>query len=128
MRTIEVTESTFRAIELAARLTGMSLGGVVERLVAQSASPSPTKESPAPDDAVKVYAAYNGRRVTGDFSPIAKGITITSGPLIGEYHKTPSSAARAVIKSERPDVDPNRNGWTFWLLDDGTERPLQAIR
>ncbi|MDQ1308039.1 MAG: hypothetical protein QG671_3873, partial [Actinomycetota bacterium] len=25
-------------------------------------------------------------------------------------------------------VSPNRNGWSFWILDDGTGRFLQSIR
>ena len=128
MQTIQVSDTTYRALELAARLTGMTPGGVIERLVAQSAQ-EPTAPAVASNpEGVAVYADYNGERIKGVFDPVTTRIDITSGRVAGTKYKTPSAAARAVVESERPGVDSNRNGWTFWSLDDGSGRQLQAIR
>jgi hypothetical protein len=126
---IQVTESTYRALELAARLTGMTPGGVVDRLVAQSPAPSHQAQSVNDDEGsgVAVYADYAGHRVKGTFYPLTRRIDITSGSLSGGSYKSPSAAARAVVNSLKPGVNSNRNGWSFWLLADGTG-DLQSIR
>lgn len=128
MQTIQVNDTTYRALELAARLTGMTPGGVVEKLVAQSTVEPTTEQSADPTDGVNVYADYNGVRIKGVFDPVTTSITIATGKLATTRHKTPSAAARAVVESERPGIDSNRNGWTFWNIDDGSGRQLQAIR
>lgn len=129
MQTIQVSDSTYRALELAARLTGMSPGAIVEKLVGQSTgAPTSAQAGQGAPDGVAVYADYNGQRIKGVFDPVTTRIDITTGQIAGARHKTPSGAARAVVASERPEVDSNRNGWTFWMLDDGSGRQLQAIR
>jgi len=130
MRTIEVSEATYRAIEFAARMSGMTPGAVVEKLVDQS-SHSPVgsaPSAPAVPDGIPVHGDYNGVRVKGIFDPATTSITITTGPLAGSRYKTPSAAASAVVKSERPELNGNRNGWDFWVLDDGSGRRLREIR
>lgn len=131
MKTIEVNEQTYRAIELAGRLTGMSHGAVVERLVARLSEPAQDRATtiqPVPEpNSVSVYADYNGQRTMAMFEPLTTRIDIVSGPLSGSRHKTPSAAARAVVAAERPDVNSNRNGWTFWRVD-GTNEPLESRR
>lgn len=106
----------------------MTPSGVIEKLVAQT-SREPTAPAGASNPkAVAVYADYNGERIQGLFDPVTTRIDITSGQVSGTKYKSPSAAARAVVESERPGVDSNRNGWTFWSLDDGSGRRLQAIR
>lgn len=129
MPTVEVNDTTYRALGLAARLTGMTPGAVVEKLVTQSTLEAAPAAVPADTpEQVGVYADYNGVRTKGVFDPVTTSIAITTGTLMNTRHKTPSAAARAVVESERPGIDSNRNGWTFWGLDDGTGRRLQAIR
>lgn len=132
---IEIDEATYRSIELAARLTGVSVGGVVARLVAQtieSSGPSAQSETETDGAAergtVPIFADYDGHRTHGQFDAVTHRIDITSGPLTGRQYKTPSKAAVAVVSHHKPGVNPNRNGWTFWSLDDGSGRRLQSIR
>ncbi|UUZ58711.1 hypothetical protein [Nocardioides sp. B-3] len=69
MQTIRVSDTTYRALELAARLTGMTPGGVIEKLVAQTTQ-EPATSSPAPTpEGVAVYADYNGERTGGHLRP-----------------------------------------------------------
>lgn len=127
---IEVDEATFRSLELAARLTGVSVGGVVSRLVAQAVE-TPSREGAAPGprpDKVSVFADYAGVRTHGEFESSTSRIEITTGPLAGTAYGTPSQAAVAVVQHYKPEIDPNRNGWTFWVLDDGSGARLQSIR
>ncbi|MGD9958137.1 hypothetical protein [Nocardioides sp.] len=127
---IEVDAATYRSLELAARLTGVSVGGVVSRLVAQAVE-GPARDSPTPGvrpDKVSIYADYAGTRTHGEFESSSSQIQITTGPLAGTTYGTPSQAAVAVVQHYKPDVDPNRNGWTFWVLDDGSGARIQSIR
>lgn len=128
--TIEVDEATYRSLELAARLTGVSVGGVVSRLVANAVE-SPQEKVGGGESRpgkVAVYADYAGVRTHGEFESSTSRIEITSGPLAGKAFGTPSQAAVAVVQHYKPDIDPNRNGWTFWVLDDGSGNRLQTIR
>jgi hypothetical protein len=52
---------------------------------------------------------------------------ISSGPLAGRSFKSPSEAARAVIEQVNPAVNSNRNGMTFWRVDDGSQRDLKSL-
>lgn len=129
MYTIEVNEWTYRAIELASRLTSLEPGAVVERLVQQmSEAPAKPASAGSPPNGVTIYADYNGQRTKGVFDPVTTRIDIIEGKIAGTSHKTPSAAARAVVEGERPGVNSNRNGWSFWYLDDGSGKFLQSIR
>ncbi|MCA2203997.1 MULTISPECIES: hypothetical protein [unclassified Streptomyces] len=131
--TIEVDEQTYRSIEFAARMGGTTAGEVVARLV-RTASVPPSAPAAASNEGaekerkVDVYADYEGHRTRGSYNRDTKRIDITSGPLAGQSFKTPTGAARAVVAHYKPDVNPNRNGWSFWLLDDGSGGALQSIR
>ena len=130
--TIEVTRDTYEKLMLAARMTNSSPGEIVARMIASATAPitddAPPKDGNGVDtDTVDVYATYEGHRTTGEFNPQTRRLEITSGPLSGESYKTPSAAARRVIESHNPEVNSNRNGWSFWLLDEG-DAPLQTIR
>lgn len=134
---IEVDQATDRSIDMAARLTGVSKGAVVARLVAQTlAAPIPestgggggSNSSGPYATTLPVYADYMGHRTQGQFDRATHRIDITSGPLAGSQFKSPSAAAIALVSHHKPGVSPNRNGWSFWYLDDGSKRLLQAIR
>ncbi|MQY23156.1 hypothetical protein [Nocardia macrotermitis] len=129
--TIEVGRDTYEKLVLVARLTGSTPGAVVEKMVADASAErepaAPVAESSGGDRLVGVYVTYDGYRITGSYDVATKRIDITSGRLGGRSYKTPSAAARAVVEDLNPRVNSNRNGWTFWLLEDG-RGPLQAIR
>ncbi|WP_082154918.1 hypothetical protein [Jiangella alkaliphila] len=130
-RPVEVDEDTYKSLELAARMTGTTAGEIVARLVAQASTrqqPEASATVPTEGDGITVFADYDGHRTYGRFDPRTTRIDITGGPLSGRSFKTPSSAARGVIKHYKPSVNANRNGWSFWSLDDGSGRLLQAIR
>ncbi|WP_055483191.1 hypothetical protein [Sphaerimonospora mesophila] len=129
--TVEVDEQTYRSLEFAARMSGCTAGEVVARLVAAASMPPPAKEESEQREAasdVAVYADYEGHRTQGKYDQRTTRIDITSGPLAGRSFKTPTGAARAVVAHYKPGVSPNRNGWSFWMLDDGSGRFLQSIR
>ncbi|MGW3150486.1 hypothetical protein ACWDG1_38700 [Streptomyces sp. NPDC001177] len=131
--TIEVDEQTYRSIEFAARMGNTTAGEVVARLVRSASVPPPAPAAASKEDAEKerkvgVYVDYEGHRTRGSYDRDTKRIDITSGPLAGQSFKTPTGAARAVVAHYKPDVNPNRNGWSFWLLDDGSGGLLQTIR
>jgi hypothetical protein len=128
--TIEIDDGTLRSLEFAARMADTTVAQVVARLVAQASAPLPAD---APSDraapaGVPVFADYEGHRTTGSYDPITKRVDITSGPLQGTSYKSPTGAARAVVGHYKPKVNPNRNGWSFWTLDNGTNELLQSIR
>lgn len=130
--TVEVDEQTYRFLKFAARLGDCTVGEVVARLVAAASLPAVTEkeefEHPETASGVAVYADYEGHRTRGSYDSSTTRIDITSGPLAGKSFKTPTGAARAVVAHYKPGVSPNRNGWSFWVLDDGSDRFLQSIR
>lgn len=128
MATIEVDEQTYRSIAFAAKMAGSTAGQVVSRLVSESALPAAAGTEETASDGVAIYADYEGRRTAAKFDPRTHRIDITSGPLTGRSYKTPSGAAIAVVRHHKPTVNPNRNGWGFWTLDDGSGRLLQTLR
>jgi hypothetical protein len=75
---------------------------------------------------VEVHAVYEGRRTDAFYDPLSRTVTIPSGPGRGEYD-TPSGAAVAVVHALNPHVNPNRNGWSFWIVTT-TGQLLQSIR
>lgn len=124
--------STHRSLEFAARMSGRTAGEVVARLVAAASMPvsTPKEETERAEasEGVGVYVVYAGHRTQGRYDPATRRIDITSGPLGGRSFKTPTGAARAVVSHYKPGVSPHRNGWSFWMLDDGSGRYLQSIR
>jgi hypothetical protein len=128
---IEVDDQTDRAIEFAARMANISKGEVVARLVERASVPAlapPAGDASGASDVINVHADYGGHRTQGTYDPVTTRIDITSGPLAGRSFKTPTGAARAVVAHYNPKVSPNRNGYTFWILSDGSGRSLQRIR
>jgi hypothetical protein len=128
---IEVDDQTNRALEFAARMSNTTTGQVVARLVEQASMPQPVvtvADARSSTGSVAVYADYEGRRTRAEYDPTTSRVDIRSGPLLGRSFKTPSAAARAVVGHYKPGVNPNRNGWSFWTLDDGSGRLLHSIR
>ncbi len=129
--TVEVDDSTFSSLEFAARMARTTAGDVVARLVAQASVPAlaaPPSGANGASTLIRVYACYDGHRAEGTYDPDTTRIDITSGPLAGRSFKTPTAAARAVVAHYKPGISPNRNGWLFWILDDGSGRFLRSIR
>jgi hypothetical protein len=46
-------------------------------------------------------------------------VEIIDGPLKGRSFRSPTGAARAVVREYNPRVNDNRNGWGFWQIDNG---------
>lgn len=129
MPQIEVDDATDGYLAFAAGVAGMTKGQVVARLVAQAQSavaPSAGEEEAEPAS-VRVYADYAGHRTYASFIPGPGRIDITSGPLAGQSYRTPSQAAREIVKHYNPAVSPHRNGWGFFFVA-ATGAPLQSLR
>jgi hypothetical protein len=122
-RLIEVDDRIGFALEFAARMLNTSPGGVVERLVTDAGYAALV---PLPYDLplVDVYADYAGHRTHGRFDRVTSRIDVTSGPLAGRSFKSPSGAARALIRHYNPSATGSRNGLKFWRVDDGFARML----
>lgn len=126
---IDVDKTTYEALDLAARLTGMTHGHVIARLIQQTKLPSPTAEPDQGGSAgVGIHADYMGHRTNALFDPVTERVDIVGGPMDGEFYKSPTGAARAVVGHYNPTVSPHRNGWSFWVVSDGSGEFLQKIR
>ena len=128
MATIEVDEDTKRTVAFAALMASLSESEIIRRLIASTTLADDVRSLP-PDQSTAIYADYEGHRVHARYLAPAR-VEITDGPLAGRSFKTPTGAARAVIRLFNPDINDNRNGWTFWQIDgeSGARRSLQSIR
>ncbi len=127
MATVDVDEMTKQAVSLAARMAKVSEGEIIRRLVTGSTTPA---DNPEPAErGVKIYADYDGHRVRARYFEPAR-VEIVDGPLAGQSFKTPTGAARAVVRHYNPSINDNRNGWSFWQIDNGTGARvwLQSLR
>lgn len=127
MATIEVDEAVKRSVSFAARMADVTEGEIVRRLIAGS-SHEATGRDPR-QAGVPVYADYEGHRTRALYFAPAR-VEIIDGPLEGKSFKTPTGAARAVVRHYNPSVNDNRNGWEFWQIDNGggPRAWLQSIR
>jgi len=109
-------------------MANLTEGGIIRRLIAASTLPEDDSAQPA-DHGVAVYADYEGHRVRARYFEPAR-VEIIDGPLAGQSFKTPTGAARAVIRHYNPGINDNRNGWAFWQIDNesGVRTSLQSIR
>jgi hypothetical protein len=128
--TIEIDDYTHRSLAFAARMSNTTPGQVVARLVEQASMPQPAAKDQevTSEPLIAIFADYQGQRTHATYDPATTRVDITSEPLRGRSFKTPTGAAKAVVKHYNPHVSSNRNGWDFWTLDDGTRRSLQSIR
>ncbi|GIE93671.1 hypothetical protein [Paractinoplanes rishiriensis] len=128
MATIEVDEDTKRTLSFAARMARLTEGQIVRRLIETGPWAEERAPSPPGVEGVAIYADYEGHRVRARYLEPGR-VHIVDGPLAGQTFKTPTAAARAVIRHFNPAVNDNRNGWTFWQIDEaGVRKPLQSIR
>ncbi|MFB7753805.1 hypothetical protein ACFC18_30035 [Streptomyces sp. NPDC056121] len=127
---VQLDPATGQKVDLLARAWNTTPSDAVRRLVEHFEGSSASAASSAQDTSspalVPVHAFYAGKKVSGVYDRDNRGLTITDGPAAGIY-KTPSGAASAVLHALRPDVRPNRNGWSFWTVD-ATGEILQSIR
>jgi hypothetical protein len=127
MPAIEVDEGVKRTVSFAARMADVTEGEIVRRLIAASSLES--KEPDPRQKGVPIYADYEGHRTRALYFAPAR-VEIVDGPLKGESFRTPTGAARAVVRHYNSSVNDNRNGWSFWQIENGG-RPrvwLQSIR
>ncbi|MEU6476145.1 hypothetical protein ABZ858_04510 [Streptomyces sp. NPDC047017] len=123
---ISVTDATFAQVNLLARAWGVSPGQAVAKLVEHFQLPEAARTSGTPARRVPVHAIYNGKRIDGEYDPATQAIFVADGPAAGN-HRTPSGAAAAVLKALNNKVKPNRNGWSFWTVNE-TGQLLQSLR
>jgi hypothetical protein len=126
MATIDVDDVTKQAVSFAARMANVTEGEIIRRLIGSTLP----REDPRPaGQGVAIYAVYEGHRVRARYFEPAR-VEIVDGPLAGKSFKTPTGAARAVVRHYNPSVNDNRNGWSFWQVDNGTGPRvwLQSIR
>src|SRR4051794_33421448 len=101
MASIEVDGTTKRTVSFAARMAEVSEGEIIRRLVNASAlarvDPEPVQEG------IEIYADYEGHRVQARYFAPAR-VEIVDGPLAGQSFKTPTGAARAVVRLYNPSV------------------------
>ena len=126
MQQLAVTDEVYQQITLLARAWSISANEVIARLL-RDFREIQAETTPAKPEQVAVHAIYAGTRTEGLYDPVAQSLTITTGPLAGRAFSKPSGAAVALVAALRPDVHPNRNGWSFWV-DSRSGRRLQAIR
>jgi hypothetical protein len=127
MATIEVDEAVKRTVSFAARMAGVTEGEIVRRLIA--ADSLEMKERDPRQEGVLIYADYEGHRTRALYFAPAR-VEIIDGPLKGRSFRSPTGAARAVVRHYNPRVNDNRNGWGFWQIDSGGGPRvwLQSIR
>lgn len=118
MATIEVDEVAKRTLSFAARMAGVTEGEIVRRLIAANALEVEEEEEDPRQEGVVIYADYEGSRTRARYFAPAR-VEITDGPLKGRSFRSPTGAARAVVRHYNPSVNDNRNGWSFWLIDNG---------
>ncbi|MFD2466227.1 hypothetical protein [Amycolatopsis silviterrae] len=128
MGSIIVADAVHERIELLAAAWRTTEGDVVKRLLEEFARASrQASGGPRLDGNVDVHVIYAGQRVEGVYDRDTMRIDITTGVLVGKSFNRPSSAAIAVVEAYKPGINPNRNGWDFWVVTE-TGKPLRSIR
>lgn len=127
MATIEVDDAVKRTVSFAARMADVTEGEILRRLIA--ANSLEATERDLRQEGVPIYADYEGHRTQAVYFAPAR-VEIIDGPLKGRSFRSPTGAARAIVRHYNPSVNDNRNGWLFWQIDnDGGPRVwLQSIR
>src|SRR3569833_2076186 len=111
MASIEVDDASKQTVSFAAQMADVSEAEIIRRMIRTSAL---TREDPRPaGDGVAIYADYEGHRVRARYFEPAR-VEIVDGPLAGQSFKTPTGAARAVVRHYDPSLNANRSGWAFW--------------
>jgi hypothetical protein len=121
-----VAEQARDRIRLLARAWDTDEAGVIDRLLDDYVNATEST-SMRGEKEVLVRAHYEGVWIDGVFDADSRRLAITSGHLAGRVFKSPSGAALAIVRSLKPDVHPNHNGWTFWTLASNGQ-PLETVR
>jgi negative regulator of replication initiation len=126
MKRLAVTDDVYDQIALLARAWSTTPDDVIRRLLSdfrrtEDDDPSPKSEQ------IAVHAVYAGTRTEGLYDPVTQSLAITTGLLAGRTYTRPSGAAVALVTALSPAVNPNRNGWSFWVISKTGQR-LQSIR
>jgi hypothetical protein len=129
MVAIDVSEAVSSKIKLLAKAWRVTPGVAVQRLVEEFESDLEAVGDDAfsADGRVKVHSDYQGTRTGGVYDRADRSLLITSGACQGRRFSTPSAAAIAVVSALNPGVNPSRNGWGFWIVDETGQR-LQSVR
>ena len=137
MAAIDRGQPTYDRLALLARAWGTTPDGAVTRLIdefqgggggsAVPATPSPSGGGDGGEYAVPIHAVYDGVRIPGRYYPSTGAVEVLAGKHDGKRFRSPSGAAVAVVKSLNRRVNPNRNGWSFWVVD-STGEILESIR
>lgn len=124
-------EVLHKAIEQSSTLGGIEpTAERIQRRLEELRDPSKRRtRRPAPASLrhVPIFVVYKGHRIEAELAQETDAVTITSGALASSTYASPSSAARAVVGLISPEVNPERNGWEFWLVAD-TGATIQTIR
>ena len=87
----------------------------------------PTPNRPPRGLSIDVFMTYENDWVDAQFAPTAASLMISSGPLTGQVFRSPSGAAKAVIRHTNPASEGSRNGWITWFVA-STGEPFQSDR
>ena len=150
MRQIEIEDTTYDRLVVAARLMNLTVGQVIAQLVDRLASDpapqpgpleraTPTRTTAAytpparvatdPDvEWIPVYKVYKGNRIDGAFSPRSHEVQLKTQPWANKTFPSPTAAAVAVVEHYSGDVreSPNTNGRKFWKVEE-TGKNLHSI-
>lgn len=126
MPDISLSPSTYERITDLASAWEISADAAIVKLIDHWKE---VRSTPAADngDEVRVHALYGGQRANGIYHPSTKCIDIISGPGAGHVGLKPSPATAEVIRAVNPEVNPSRNGWAFWVINQNGQA-LQTIR
>ena len=135
MRTIRVSDRAFEELAvLGRRWKTASASETVEELLDRVSADSTDKgpEAPSqiplrPTEDVQIYSLYRNTWVPAVYHRPSGHVVVGLDELADQVFRSPSGAAKAVVKLLTPEVDPNRNGWSFWLIE-GTSEPLNSLR
>lgn len=128
MKQLDVADDVYEQVTLLERAWATSASEVVRRLLIEfrgAEDRSASAKSATPQ--VAVHAVYERTRTDGLYDPVTQALTITTGALAGKTFGKPSGAAVALVGAQSPGVNPNRNGWSFWVVSE-TGKRLQSIR
>jgi hypothetical protein len=128
MAMLSVSSNTHDRITLLTRAWAVSEDEAIARLLdAFQDGAQPGRTASNEEGQIRVHALYDGVRAEGVYHQRTGKLDIVAGPAAGQSFKRPSGAAIAVVQAVNPRVNPNRNGWSFWIVDDDG-KTLQSRR
>lgn len=126
MPTVVLDVETHERLALVAAALGVSDAKAVDVLLRRLAAAPPTTAT-ATEGAVAIHVVYKGVRFDAEFDPATEAVKILTDPLADQRFTSPSRAAIEVVSQVNPSVNPNRNGWGFWVVTESGAL-LQALR